>query len=547
MVARRRLNASSRATPQVRPSRRGRRRKARPPWRSLAIITLVVGALMPAALWASRDKPATSSPIYPSSAPINAPSAPLDARVEETAATMLRLTWRPVANTLYYQVQLNRGNGALTTILQSPTSQVEVGDLEANSNYGLSVRAILASGGTRTMTPFSAPIIAKTDGKDKPELLIPRSFKASTPGAGKIRTGWEEISGVDSYEMQYSPTKDFTNAKILRSAKPSATIDQLDGGVKLHLRVRATGSPGEGSAWTTPAAATSKIPSGPTPVRVATYNIRCHSCGGASWSSRRIPIASLITDQNPDVVGVQEAQQSNPRGFGVSQFTDLVRALAQTGAEYVVTEPAIGASKGERIIYKPSALKLLNKGVIRYSSQGGSATPRYAVWAIFRQRSTGREMAFFSTHLEPRSSSVRYAQSRQLAASIAGIADGRPVVALGDFNASQFRNYRIHQAMTGAGLVDPLGVQASSKVPAPDAPVEKRIRTNYDSFNDARRVASRGTPDPQGNGVYIDYIFTSPMRVLEFEHVLRLDGAGRFAGVIPSDHNMLRADVVLPD
>ena len=47
------------------------------------------------------------------------------------------------------------------------------------------------------------------------------------------------------------------------------------------------------------------------------------------------------------------------------------------------------------------------------------------------------------------------------------------------------------------------------------------------------------------NGTYIDYIFTTPMRVMEYENVVDLDGSGASAAAA-SDHNMLRAMVGLP-
>lgn len=489
--------------------------------------------LTPAAIWLTVDNPARAA------------SPPPNTRVVEAASGMLRLTWGPVANTSYYKVELKSAAGKVSTV-RSDGPEVQVGSLASDARYGIRVRAVLAKGPDSRQTPFSTPITAKTKADSQPRLLTSEWFKASTPDPGEVDASWEPIAGASGYELQYADNADFKDARTVKADKSTAKVTKLDGGRQVHLRVRSIGSKGEFSAWATPITATTTVPDS-DPVRAASYNIVCHSCGKAPWSSRRIPVASLIAEQNPDVVGVQEAQQSRPRGFNLSQFDDLVRALAQTGADYRVTDRAIGASKGTRILYKPSTMTLLKTGAIRYASQRRGATDRYAAWAIFRQRSTGREMAFFSTHLEPKSYSVRLAQSRQLAASIASIAGKRPVVAVGDFNASQFHYYAVHQAMTGAGLVDPLGVQQKSKVPAKNATVEKRINTNFDSYNGYRRRASVGTSNPEGNGVYIDYIFTSPMRVVEYEQVVRIDGNGNFRGVIPSDHNMLRADVVLPD
>ena len=44
----------------------------------------------------------------------------------------------------------------------------------------------------------------------------------------------------------------------------------------------------------------------------------------------------------------------------------------------------------------------------------------------------------------------------------------------------------------------------------------------------------------------MDYIFVEPMRVSEYETVVRVDDEGRLVGAIPADHNMLRATVWLP-
>ena len=73
--------------------------------------------------------------------------------------------------------------------------------------------------------------------------------------------------------------------------------------------------------------------------------------------------------------------------------------------------------------------------------------------------------------------------------------------------------------------------------------VEKRINTQYSSYNNSLPVArrSRGV-----NGSNPDYIFVSPMRVAEWETVVSVDAAGRFTSTPPSDHNLIRATVYLP-
>ncbi len=497
-------------------------------------MAIALAILVPAGAWFLQEEPA------------QALAAPGDARVDETAATMLRVSWIPVARTDYYEVALiPAGKKSSRKTIRSSTPQAQVPALEAGVDYTVRVRAVVGAKKPRDVTPYSRPVKARTEDPDQSALLVPRAFTVSAPKAGQIDARWEKIESATGYEFQYSTRADFRGAKVATSDEPRASVSKLDGGVHLFVRVRSTGPDGARSAWTTDAEVTTVVPDTPPPVRVASFNVRCHSCGGGSWSARRGPVAAQIDAQSPDVVGLQEAQQSRPSGLGTSQFADIANSVSSLGPAYRVTDPAIGASKGTKIIYKPSTLVLLNKGAIRYSSQRGGATARYAAWAIFRQRSTGKEFAFFSTHLEPKSYGVRLSQARQLAGSLKGIAGNRPVVAVGDYNASQYHFYAIHRAMTGAGLVDVIGVQASSRQPAANAPAEKRINAHFDSFQDMRRTPKRSA-SPNLNGVYLDYIFTSPMRVLEFENVMRRDAAGRIAGTIPSDHNMLRADVVLP-
>jgi len=467
--------------------------------------------------------------------------APASPAVEETASTMLRLGWASVADADYYEVSVDGAAAALT--LRSDSPELQVPGLKADSSYKVRVRAVGADDSSR----FSTTVTTRTSADDEPQLLVPAHVDVAAPQPRTLRVTWESVEGATGYEVQSDTDDAFKHPDTVRSDSRSARLTGLDGDTAYSVRVRAIGAHDTRSAWSAVSTVTTLAPTDDVPVRIATFNVRCHSCGGPSWSSRRGAVAATIESQHPDVVGLQEAQQSRPSGFGTSQFADIVKALGEIGATYRVTDPAIGASKGTRIVYDPDTLVLLDTGAIRYSSQRRGATTRYAAWAVFRQRATGQEFVFASTHLEPLSVPVRTAQARQLGATLEQIADGRPTMAVGDFNASQFRQYQIHDAMTSNGFVDPLGIQRSSKVAAEDAPVEKRIRSNYDSFNDSRRSAPIGTSDPDGNGIYLDYLFTTPMRALEFENVVDIDSSGRYRGVVPSDHNMLRLDVVLPD
>jgi endonuclease/exonuclease/phosphatase family metal-dependent hydrolase len=103
-----------------------------------------------------------------------------------------------------------------------------------------------------------------------------------------------------------------------------------------------------------------------------------------------------------------------------------------------------------------------------------------------------------------------------------------PVVYLGDFNSHE-RN-----------VVDGPGVafRAAGHVDA-DEVAQGKVNAQYNSANQYLRV-------PPASGLHIDHVYV-PQGVAVRRWELRLNlTAGSFVGVIPSDHNPVLADVVLP-
>ena len=322
-----------------------------------------------------------------------------------------------------------------------------------------------------------------------------------------------------------------------------------------------------------PRAEAATVASVSQPLRVASYNIRCANCGGPSWQSRRGAVVATIKSRNLDVVGIQEASQgwlkSGGRSVDLSQFEDLRNRLggswrlSDASRNNCVTSKTPthcryrdqGASNGTRILYNADRVTMLDSGSKKLPSLGG-ANARYTAWAKFRQRSSGKQFLFASAHLEPRKDSGgsrRYAnlRSSEMAATVATVKKHNPgklpAFIVGDFNSSRFAkpSNGPYDVLVKAGYVDPLGAKARTTKTAPGATVERRINTWLNSYNDYVRTAKGNKSWKSGS--HIDYIFTTRMRVSEFEVVAKLDsGKRRFSGTIPSDHNMLRATVYLP-
>lgn len=359
---------------------------------------------------------------------------------------------------------------------------------------------------------------------------------------------WPEIAVAASYEIEYGTDPVLRQVEKATAEKPKKRLKGLERDTAYYVRVRAVDAEGQPvSDWSAVAEATTPDQ---LPLRVASWNVLCENCskGKASWADRRGGVVATIKDQDPDVLGVQEASQGSIPGGG-PQYMDLVNRL---GDPYRITDSRRGASLAVRIIYNSDRVELLEKGS-SFLPKGKSR--RAATWAIFRQKTTGERFFFLSTHFEPandkKGSTTNYNTRRRQANAVVDLIknnnpDDLPVIAVGDFNSTKWEkpSNGPYDVMENAGYLDPLGNGYRTRGTAPGAFVEKRINTSYASYNMYTRKA-RNFPG-QLTGSNPDYIFVSPMRVSEYETVVNVDSSGRWIGTIPSDHNMLRATVWLP-
>ncbi|MDR1430637.1 MAG: endonuclease/exonuclease/phosphatase family protein [Propionibacteriaceae bacterium] len=323
-------------------------------------------------------------------------------------------------------------------------------------------------------------------------------------------------------------------------------------------------------------------------VVIASYNIRHINpkslvSNEHTWYKRRGVLVSAVLRQSPDVIGFQEAspkllrdktgsraKRHGGRKQELSQFEDLARRL---GDPYRLTNanrhncvnPKTkahcvhknnGASKGVRIIYNSKTLKLIRQGAKKLPTGPGASPPRrYMAWAVFEQKQTGRQFFFADAHLDngkdrdaghPLMKS-RVAQAKAVVAEIkARNTDGLPAFLVGDFNSSKSFSPANgpYDVFLKAGWADPLGNYWKSSSRTSGATVEHRINTEYSSWNGFKRKAPKTS---NVNGSYLDYLLMPKgTRVLEWETVVDVDAKGDFRGIIPSDHNMIRATTYLP-
>jgi endonuclease/exonuclease/phosphatase family metal-dependent hydrolase len=252
------------------------------------------------------------------------------------------------------------------------------------------------------------------------------------------------------------------------------------------------------------------------------------------WSQRRVAAASLISSVNPDVVGVQEA--NDWAGKNYRQVDSLRSALAGVGRNYtvahteaLVTEPEYRANgylrTGNYILYKPS--------VYRAVGLGGSwqiGTKVYAVYQVLQNISSGAKVLVVNTHLtQPGGRANDLARASQTRAMIArGASAHLPVVYVGDYNSNTNPK---QYTLDGPGDTMRAAHIADARLVA-----QSRINPHYDSANNYMRA-------PFHYDLYIDYLWLSAgVSASQWGMAMRLSH-GRLVGVIPSDHNPIWAQL----
>lgn len=171
-------------------------------------------------------------------------------------------------------------------------------------------------------------------------------------------------------------------------------------------------------------------------LKVMSYNIRLSTDkdGTNAWKYRCPATLEMIKDQNPDVIGVQEALPEQ-----VSFLEEWVE-----GYDCVGVGRDDGKKKGEfmSIFWNKKTVKLMKWGTFWLSetpekpSMGwDAACCRTATWALMKDKRTGEKFYFVNTHLDHVGVEARKNGLKLIVERIAQInPEGYPMVLTGDFN-----------------------------------------------------------------------------------------------------------------
>ncbi|MBO4444334.1 MAG: endonuclease/exonuclease/phosphatase family protein [Bacteroidaceae bacterium] len=181
------------------------------------------------------------------------------------------------------------------------------------------------------------------------------------------------------------------------------------------------------------------VPSLAQELNVMSYNIRNSGAndGENSWELRKKASLTLLKEEKPDLLGLQEALPDQYEFF--NKHTRRRYGHVGVGRDD-------GKSEGEcmAVYYKKRAFKCLGSGTFWLSETPDQPTlgwdaacKRTVTWVHLRHKKTGREVYYFNTHLDHKGPVARRESILLICRTIAEmVPEGATVVLSGDMNSN---------------------------------------------------------------------------------------------------------------
>jgi endonuclease/exonuclease/phosphatase family metal-dependent hydrolase len=257
-------------------------------------------------------------------------------------------------------------------------------------------------------------------------------------------------------------------------------------------------------------------------LKVMSYNIRCGLCEAEGtpqyWPERKFLLAHLIQTQQPDLIGLQEAE--------LFQVADLVAMLPQY--QWFGEGRDDGKTKGEStaVLYRKDRLQLLSAKTLWLSetplqvSRGWDAhLNRTFTKTQFKHLLSGQSFYIINTHFDHQGQQAQLQSALLLKTEVEQLPAYSKVVLTGDFNTKpgSAPYMALSKAMHDSALV-----------------AKEKLSTDIGTFNGFGR-------DPLNPSQTIDFIFVSknlPVQSYQVDN-------RRYNGLYPSDHEAVVAVIEL--
>lgn len=175
------------------------------------------------------------------------------------------------------------------------------------------------------------------------------------------------------------------------------------------------------------------------PLRVMSFNIRYGTAedGENSWANRRRLVMKVIRENEPDLLGLQEALRF--------QLDEIGRAFPEYDEIGVGRDDGKAAGEFAAILYRRDRFEKLEADQFWLSESPttpgsrswGSACTRLCTWARLRDVTSVDSILFLNTHLDHFSEQARVNGARLILDRIRSLRRNEGVILCGDFNAPE--------------------------------------------------------------------------------------------------------------
>lgn len=253
-------------------------------------------------------------------------------------------------------------------------------------------------------------------------------------------------------------------------------------------------------------------------ITVMSYNVYIKGTGEKSPENRTPLVAENIKKYSPDSFGLQEADEG---------WMERLPAI-MTDYDYVGIgrNSNNGGGEASPIFYKKDKFELLDSGTFWLSktpekaSRGWDAMfKRVCTYAILKDKTTGFTYAHFNAHFDHLGVIARLESVAVVAAKIAEIAPGLPVVFSGDLN--DYENGDMYNRVLESGLKD-----------------TKTLASSVSGGN----VTYHGYSELVEKEAPIDFIFTNSLSTQVHSYAVVSE---KINGIYASDHHPVVANMTM--
>lgn len=415
----------------------------------------------------------------------------------------------------------------------------------------------------------------------RPSRVSTPYITASSPHTLTVK--WPEVSGARRYTVHIAstPARAGTTSQAHRSRgrHTSLKIKGLRANARYCFTVRAVRG-GKAGARSLPVCGHTlrrTVTMSESKVSVATFNVCATAPNCRAWTkTRENAIVRRILDAKADVVAVQEVTRHSDklagrlRAHGYAHYTQRVRKLDEAiyyrtsvlemdlsshSVQACEVEPYRGpddtaAWRFPRHFDEPTQ-QWYTFGTTGWFSQEpvcrarqviteregrlGSQTGATAAWAALRLKRTGKSYVFVSAHLSHGPTKaigrLRGRETKQLIRGAREVANGQPIIFMGDFNSYRgATDDPPRREMNREGWVDTFDNSATYTQP---------YVSSFNGWGSKVQTLKYW-------GGHIDRIFIRTSMGSTNWKVVAKTSKRRYVGAKASDHNLVRATIILP-